>query len=177
MNTHDTRWAWLVAVVLLSGTIAGLSACDDDGTTPTGGNGNGVERFFPDDYLTAFGQALDCRTFSSGHFGNTVGVYISADQLDNYIDETYGFPVGTVIVKTEYSNIDPTCGGDVIRITSMRKGPAGTAPNSGDWEWQEFDLDDGTERSGQLPECINCHSGGNPDCGPEKDFTCLILDK
>jgi hypothetical protein len=125
----------------------------------------------------AWANVVACR-FSSPH-GPGMRVDISpASQAAFYLDRDgrdAGFPVGTTIVKTEYTT--PGCGGVPYRVTVMRKGPTGTAPTTGDWEWQELRYDDKTEREGVLGDCLACHNGGavgGADCGPEYDYTCII---
>lgn len=133
-------------------------------------SGDSVQPFYPSDYRESFVEVADCRSSIDGHNPHTVRVHITPSAAQTYLDGLT-LPVGTVIVKTETGGLPAACETDpVVRITAMRKGPAGTAPDSGNWIWQEFNFSPGEyARQGQLAECIACHS--SPEC--PWDFTCV----
>ena len=166
-----TASLWLAVLFLLGAGIG----CEDEGTP--------VEQGFPTlnslyaaDYLSSYTEVVSCRLSSPHPIAMRVHIFpesVAAMYLDRDARGD-GFPAGTIIVKTEYP--DAECQGTPARITAMLKGAAGSAPSSGDWTWQEFDFRSTVEREGALSSCIACHNGGNSDCGPEWDYTCVILD-
>ncbi len=99
-----------------------------------------------------FVRVTDC--FKSQHpAGDWVQTWISRD-AETAWRAGGPLPVGTTFVKAQFR--DARCK-DSSRYTAMRKGPAGTAPASGDWIWQLVDRDHGVRQAGQLPGCIGCH--------------------
>ena len=137
-----------------------LLACGDKSTESSSAG----EPFFPRDFSATYIQVRDCR-FSIAHDGHNILVYASPGQADAYLNGVYPFAPGTVFVKVLHN--DPSCE-DLAGYVAMRKGEAGTAPDSDDWEWQEVDASRKVLGSGPLPSCIGCHKG----CTEGRDFTC-----
>lgn len=176
--TIRSYWA-AAATLLLAISAVALFACSDEGDpVDTGCTSFPCEEpWYPDDYMSnaSWSEVITCR-FSGPH-GPGMRVHISpSSQAALYLDRdgrVAGFALGTTIVKTEYTS--PACDSSPARITVMRKAAAGTAPTSGNWEWQEFRFDDKIEREGQLTDCLSCHTGAaNTECGPAWDYTCVI---
>lgn len=164
--------AFALGALLLSMGL-GLSSCDDGGGPGGGGGFPTLTPYYASDYMTSYTEVADCRL--SGPHPNYMRVHIyptaqAAFYNDRSARQGQEFPEGTIIVKTEYGQLD--CGGSPWRITAMRKGAAGTAPSSGDWEWQEFDFRTESERQGPgLSDCVSCHT--NACNGPTYDYTCV----
>lgn len=148
----------VAALLAALAIVAGLTSCggdDDPGPQPP-------ERFFPLD-LAGFTEVRNCRP-SVEHFPN-VRVLIDSAAATAYVDSIYPFVEGTVCVKIVYN--DDFCA-QILEYNVMRKGPPGTAPASGDWEWQVANANGEVTASGQLAECISCHT----DCTFGRDFMC-----
>ena len=150
----------LFALLACGAAAVVLVSCGgDDGPGPP----PGPERFFPLDFSSTYIEVRDCRP-SVDHFPN-VRVYVDPVAATAYVDSVNPLPVGTVCVKPMYSDGGCTT---VIRYESMKKGPPGTAPATGDWEWQVVSVDGTVTESGQIPRCVSCHTG----CKSTRDFTC-----
>jgi hypothetical protein len=150
------------ALALVAGAVLGgaLSSCGgDDGPGPA----PGPEPFFPPDFASTFVEVRDCRQ-SVDHFPN-VRVYVNPSSAAAYADSTNPLPEGTVCVKPMYGDDSCTV---AIRYETMRKGPPGTAPSTGDWEWQVVDTSGAVTESGQIPRCVSCHT----TCRGPRDYTC-----
>ena len=148
------RWAALLLPPVLAGLACGGRSTDADLD----------EAFFPPRFTDTYIQVRNCR-FSSAHDGHNILVYASPGQAGAYVDGDYPLAQGTVLVKVLHS--DPGCK-TLAGYVAMRKGGAGTAPDGGDWEWQELDANRKILESGRLPSCIGCHTG----CTEGRDFTC-----
>jgi hypothetical protein len=162
----------VMALAMVAALGLGLGCSSDDSDTGNGNDGGfTLEPFYAEDYLTSYVEVADCRSSIDGHNPNTVRVHVTPGQAQAYLDKE-PLPEGTVIVKTETAGPPSACATDaVVRITSMRKAAAGTAPNSGDWEWQEFIFGSKpSEREGQLADCLACHT--DPACAA-RDYTCI----
>ncbi len=146
--------------VTLAGAVA-LAGCggDEGGPQPPG-----PDPFFPADFLTTYTQVRDCR-FSVEHDLHSIQVYINPEAAKAYTDSIYPFAAGTICVKPEYT--DPQCS-QIAAYAVMRKGPPGTAPDGGDWEWQIVGADLKVVRSAQTEGCVDCHAL----CTNGRDFTC-----
>ena len=150
----------LLGAALLGALL--VSCSDDDTTSPPP-----EEPIFPADYLTSFTEVRNLR-LSNNHDGSAanvgaVRVHCSPEAADDYTTQNYPLPLGSIVVKTEYSDISAS----VIRgYTVMLKGPAGTASGSRDWIWQEVDAGRNVLQTGQISTCIQCHTT-NSDCTDE----------
>lgn len=147
---------------LLLSCVVGLPACssDDEPTPPP----MEEEPFFPADFKDTFPLVRDCR-LSIAHDLFSIRVYVNPEAADAYNNGVYPFEEGTVCVKTLANEGDCS---DLAGYASMRKGPPGSAPESGDWEWQSLDADRKILASGALTECIDCHTS----CTEGRDYTC-----
>lgn len=103
--------------------------------------------------------------FSIAHDGNFITVYASPSASNAYLNGQYPFAQGSVFVKVLHSDPEAT---RVTGYVAMRKAASGTAPDSGNWEWQEADAAGNVLESGQIRNCIGCHTG----CTEGRDFTC-----
>lgn len=66
------------------------------------------------------------------------------------------FPVGSIIVKERHSSSDSK---KADYITVMRKLPAGTKPETGDWQYLVYARDAKIElKEHNLPDCMSCHA-------------------
>jgi hypothetical protein len=142
--------------------VTGAMACRHETAAPE--PVAGLEPFFPLNFIQSYNLVRDCR-FSIEHDGHNIIVYASPEAADAYINGVYPFQPGAVVVKVLYN--DPNCA-QLAGYVAMRKGQAGTAPQSGDWEWQSVGVDGKVQSSGQLVSCISCHTG----CTNGRDFTC-----
>jgi hypothetical protein len=152
----------ILAAALLSSTML---ACGDDG-------GETVDQaLFPADYAATYQQVRNCRN-SLDHDLHRIRVLASPEAMAAYTGRTAPFPTGAIVLKEEYESSDTTCAGPVVQWTVMQKLPAGSAPTSLDWTWQEIDADrQMTDKD--IKRCVGCHS----DCGkaPEGyDGTCTV---
>jgi hypothetical protein len=96
-----------------------------------------------------------------------IDVWVSANAADAYRQispEVHGsgatLPYGTVIVREVHDKKS----GELQKLTLMYKRTSGVAPEVGDWEYAVTDgagiplvNDDGSEKSGLMPECRSCH--------------------
>ncbi|MFM9873474.1 MAG: cytochrome P460 family protein [Fimbriimonadaceae bacterium] len=71
-------------------------------------------------------------------------------------ERTPHFPEGTIIVKARLE--DPVLG-EAVFLSVMYKLPAGTSPESGDWQYLVYAPDAKIElKKHNLPNCQNCHN-------------------
>lgn len=159
-----TRAPWFATVLLC---VAGLVACsgDDGGSGPPP---TPVEPYFPDNFRATYVEVRDCR-LTLEHADNgavNVQVFASPECATQYQAGTYPMPQGAVLVKPMWS--DGGCS-QLVGYVVMRKGPPGTAPNFGDWEWQEVNAAGEVLSTGVQSACLTCHA--DVDC-VNRDFTC-----
>lgn len=146
------------ALLLLLVTGLGVSACGEEYTYDQAS-------FFPQDWESSYTKVVNCKK-SAIHSGPYVAVWADSSGVDLYKgdDKAVAAPEGTVIVKPQYSDDGCT---DLTAITVMRKGSPGTAPEKGDWEYQNITGEGEIAEEGQVGYCINCHTG----CSG-KDYLC-----
>jgi hypothetical protein len=164
-------------------TALGREPIDDCPTIDRNGNGvvtvdelltavsssMGVCPIFPADYRKTYVEVRDCR--SSPEHGGVVRVLASPNAVRPYKDGANPLPVGSVIVKEEFSRRG--CEDeDLVRWRVMRKEAPGFDPEDGDWHWQWVEssfavrFDDKT-----TGDCITCHR--EPDC-LARDYMCTV---
>jgi hypothetical protein len=146
--------------------LLGLWACseEDGGQAPP----PQVDPYFPADYLGSYVEVRDCRN-TLEHADNgaiNVRVYASPTCAAQYQNGVYPLPEGAILVKPMWGNTGCT---DLVGYVVMRKGPPGTAPTMGDWEWQEVSPDRRVLTTGVQTACLTCHA--DVDC-IGRDFTC-----
>jgi len=123
-----------------------------------------IEPIFPADYRDTYREVRDCR-LSVEHDFNYVRVLASPDAAQPYIDLANPLPVGSIIVKEEFSQAD--CSGDLVRYRAMRK-EMPDYDRDGDWHWQEVSPDRVVKVDGKQT-CIGCHQ--RPAC-LARDYMC-----
>ena len=120
------------------------------------------EPFFPETFEQSYTMVRDCRP-SEVHT-NYVTVWADPASAQDYLDGNYPFEVGAVIVKVLYTDASCT---EIRQYDAMKKGPAGTALDSGDWLWQEVRADRSVLSEGVQRACTSCHVACT-----SRDFTC-----
>lgn len=131
--------------IVTFGLVLALAACDDSFEYDP-------NSYFAQDWEATYTKVSECSKTAT-HSGPYVEVWVSPDGLTAFNDgET--LPEGAVVLKTQWANA--SCS-EFDLWTVMRKGAAGTAPESGDWEWQTVFGDGEIQEQGQVAFCINCH--------------------
>lgn len=157
------RRALLPALAAVLGGVA-LLACSD-------GGGKEDVALFPADYALTYQEVRNCR-MSLEHGFVPIRVLASPEALAPYRDRAAPFPAGAIVLKEEYLGGDSACADGPVRFTVMQKLPAGSAPDTIDWTWQEVSADRATATKDVL-RCIGCHT----DCGKPPDGydgTCTV---
>lgn len=149
MVRPQSLWKSLVALVVL-----GSAAC--------GGYEYDPNSYFPEAWDNEYVQLSQCAK-SSTHSGNYVEVWVNPEAEQTFKDGAVPFAEGTVFLKPQFD--DASCGGQPVTWTVMRKGAAGTAPDTGDWEWQSVDENGEITGQGQIAFCLNCHENAS-----ERDY-------
>lgn len=163
--SYARRLGFLV-VLAAAVPLAVISCGGEDNPTPP--DPEPVDPFFAADFAETYTLVRDCR-FSTDHNLTRVRVYVNSIGAENYLNGTYPFPVGTIAVKVLTDGQASDCNGATEEFVAMRKGAPGTAPSSGDWEWQAVNPDRSVRLSGQLFDaCISCHA----NCTLGRDYMC-----
>ena len=128
----------------------------------------GPEPILPEDYRANFVEVRDCR-FSFEHGGVSIRVLTDPASANLYQANASLLPVGSVVVKEEYSASD--CGSsELVRWRVMRKEAPGYDPEDGDWHWQMLtprrEVAEDTKDT-----CISCHR--QIDC-TRRDYMCTL---
>jgi len=127
-----------------------------------------VTPIFPANYLATYTVVRDCR-FSSEHGLVYVRVLANSIGAQPYLADANPLPVGSTIVKEEFSGAD--CNpNSLVRWRAMRKEAPGFDAVDGDWHWQWVNAD----RSVLLNDkstCIGCHTV--PAC-LARDLMCTV---
>ncbi|MBI4584508.1 MAG: cytochrome P460 family protein [Planctomycetes bacterium] len=128
----------------------------------------GPEPILPADYRSSYVEVRNCR-FSLEHGGVYIRVLASPEAALKYLENANPLPVGSVIVKEEYSD-DHCEASELLRWRVMGKESPGFDPADGDWHWQwltsrcEVVYDD-------KKTCIGCHL--QSDC-VRRDYMCTL---
>lgn len=121
---------------------------------------------FPAHYRDTFTQVRNCR-FSIEHGGVSIRVLASPLAVQPYLEEANPLPLGSIVVKEEFSG--PDCSlEDLIRWRVMRKEAPGFDADDGDWHWQWVEADR-TVLLNDKTTCIACHLA--PEC-VGRDYMC-----
>jgi hypothetical protein len=156
---------------IISAVGSVLNGCP---TTPTP-TAVPIEPIFPANYRDTFAEVRDCR-LGIEHGGVMIRVLANSTGFQPYLGLGDPLPVGTIVVKEEYSGTD--C--DLTKLVSwsaMRKEAPGFDPVDGDWQWQRIPAPGST-----VPTCLRkddcpgftCTSSGChrlPDC-LARDYMC-----
>lgn len=84
--------------------------------------------------------------------GALLTTYVSTPAEAAIQDRAGAFPVGSMIVKENYSP-----GKELGAVTVMYR-VKGYDPNAGDWFWAKYKADGSIEKEGKVSGCIGCHS-------------------
>ena len=136
--------------------------------TPTATPTMMVTPIFPANYRSTYTLVRDCR-FSSEHGLVYIRVLANSIGTQPYINSANPLPVGTTVVKEEFSS--PDCNSNsLIRWRAMRKEAPGFDPVDGDWHWQWVETDRSVTFNDKST-CIGCHTV--PAC-LARDHMCTV---
>ena len=114
-----------------------------------------ITPIFPATYLNTYTVVRDCR-FSSEHGLVYIRVLANSLGAQPYLNNANPLPVGSTIVKEEFSSSD--CNpNSLVRWRAMRKEAPGFDLLDGDWHWQWVEPDR-TVTLNDKSTCIGCHS-------------------
>lgn len=122
---------------------------------------------FPASYRNSYIEVRSCR-FSVEHGGGSVRVLASPRSADAYLGEENPLPVGSIIVKEEYTSSDCSNDANLVRWSAMRKEAPGFDAEHGDWRWQEVNRNRTVAVDGKAT-CVGCHLA--PAC-VARDYMC-----
>jgi hypothetical protein len=144
---------------LLMLSLASVGACGED-----------AEVYFTEAYVSTYTEVRDCRR-SGDHNLRFIKVLVEPAALEPYQGRLLPFPEGAVVLKEEYAFDDPTCAGEPIQWTAMRKRSASS--NQLGWDWQRVDPDFSVVEENK-PSCFGCHEPctGAPPGSVGYDYTC-----
>ena len=154
---------------------APLACGDEDSTSPAGSGGSGADTStgepvpFDEAEVIAHGGTfatalvkINAQPFRSDHgLADMVNVYVDAGaealyrSLDPEAPGEVALPEGTLVVK-EHLDAEGAYDGYLM----MYRGPAGYAPQTGDWFWARVDGENNAQQtgaSGAVNFCIDCH--------------------
>ena len=133
----------LFFVAAISGAIIPGCASWDSGT------------YFPEDYEATYTKAHACKK-GAHPAGDYVITWVNPVGKQAFEKGTTPSPEGTIFVKSQFTDKNCT---DQSRFTVMKKGPAGTATDKGDWLWQLIDNSGGVaECCDGSNNCVSCHT-------------------
>ena len=121
--------------------------------------------YFSEDWESSYTLVSGCEQ-SRDHSGLFVTVWANPTAIES----PRPFLEGSVVLKAQYQ--DESCM-QLAGVTAMEKGAAGSAPASGDWDWQQVNGDGSIGASGQLSQCSGCHSGASD---PSLDYVFTAFD-
>ncbi len=135
------------------------------------GGGDGAAPALPSNYADSYQEVRNCR-YSIDHGLVNIRVLAAPEALAAYTNRTDAFPVGAIIVKEEYAEMDGACGGTLLQLTVMQKLEPETSPAMLDWHWEKISPARKVLQSDDQ-KCISCHT----DCGRPPDGydgTCTV---
>lgn len=154
-----SRVRLLLSSLLIAMGAGQMASCGSDKSTDPPDD---RKPFFPEAFQEFYTMVRDCRP-STDHPA-FVTVWADPSSFQDYLDGNYPFEPGAVIVKVLYT--DPGCT-QIRQFDVMKKGPPGTATDSGDWLWQEVRPDRSVLSEGVQRTCFSCHIACT-----SRDFTC-----
>ncbi len=138
-------------------------------------NGCPIEPIFPANYRDTFAVVRDCR-LGIEHGGVMIRVLANSSALQPYLSLQDPLPLGTMVVKEEYSGTDCNLA-NLVSWSAMRKEAPGFDPVDGDWHWQRLPAPGSTVQTClRKDDCpgFTCTSSGChrlPDC-LARDYMC-----
>jgi hypothetical protein len=163
---------------LITAVNAALTGCPAEATatvtaspTPT----VGIEPIFPANYRDSFIEVRDCR-LGIEHGGVMIRVVANEVAAQPYLRNENPLPLGSIVIKEEYSGVDCSNDAELTRWTAMRKEMPGFDAEDGDWHWQWVEPNRAVHCDDKgcpgFP-CIACHS--RPEC-LARDYMCTVND-
>ena len=144
------------ALVLAGACAVTVGGCDDDD--------DGPPSLLPATYPAGFSEVRDCR-FSVEHSAVNIRILADGPGTAVFADESYPFPVGTLVVKEEYR--DMQCR-DLVGYTLMERRPDGDEEASDGWAWQRLDAAAKVIGPDDDRSCTGCHRS----CTMGRDGVC-----
>jgi hypothetical protein len=146
-------------------------AVNENANTVANGNGDGgaTEPVFPANYREIFTEVRDCR-FSIEHGGVMIRVLANEIAVAPYRSDANPLPVGSVLLKEEYTGTDCTDDRTLVRYSVMRKEAPGFDPGDGDWHWQ-YVAPDRRVTDDRKTTCLPCHNV--QEC-LARDYMCTV---
>jgi len=144
--------------------------CPAEGPDPGPENENGnptVLAVFDADYRDTFVEVRDCR-FSATHGGANIRVLVNPVGLEAYLADENPLPLGSIVLKEEYSAADCSDEADLVNWSVMLKEAPGFDSENGDWHWQ-FLAADREVLEDVNTRCLPCHLA--PEC-VARDYMC-----
>ena len=127
-----------------------------------------VTPVFPANYRSTYTVVRDCR-FSSEHGLVYIRVLANSLAAQPYLNNANPLPVGSTVVKEEFSS--PDCNlNSLVRWRAMRKEAPGFDAVDGDWHWQWVEPNRSVTFNDKST-CISCHV--RPEC-LARDHMCTL---
>jgi hypothetical protein len=146
-----------IEVIALLSTLGLMGlACSDSGSDEA------ESALFPEDFAQSYVKVHDCRR-SIEHDLSQVEVYADPTSADRYLEGSYPFAAGSVVVKVEYADDDCT---ELLGYTAMQRAREGEPSAMEGWFWQHLDKNRKSLHA-DPNKCVACHSS----CS-DRDFTC-----
>ena len=127
-----------------------------------------VAPIFPANYRATYTVVRDCR-FSGEHGLVYIRVLANSLAAQPYLNNANPLPVGSTVVKEEFSSADCSLN-SLVRWRAMRKEAPGFDPVDGDWHWQWVETDRSVTFNDKST-CISCHV--RPAC-LARDHMCTL---
>jgi hypothetical protein len=126
-----------------------------------------AEPIFAANYRTTYTLVRDCR--NSIEHGATIRVYANDVGATAYLAEAETMPVGSILVKEEFTGIDCDNDMELVYWAVMKKEAPGYDPEDNDWRFQESGAPDRRITIDGKASCIECHRA--TEC-VERDYMC-----
>jgi len=135
--------------------------------TPTPTAQPTIAPIFPASYRNTYIEVRNCR-FSPEHGGVAIRVLANPVAVQPYLDEQNPLPLGSVVVKEEYTAPDCSDDSKLVRWRAMRKENPGFDSEDGDWHWQWVNRNRSVLFDDKAT-CIGCHRAA---ACVARDFMC-----